>query len=311
MSGDSELPFWLEGQPMPATDNEKSWSLFYLGEPDYLNAMGIPLRRGRFFTPYDDERSPLVAVIDESFARKFFPHDDPLGKRINLIYFGKAEIVGVVGHVKHWGLDSDAHHAIQAQLYLPVLQIPNKFMPLVAHGMGVVVRTRSSPLSIVPSIRQAVGQIDSQQVMYAVRTMDAIVSRSLAARRFSMILLGLFAALALVLSSVGIYGVISYLVGRRTREIGIRIALGAQQKDVLRSILVQGTKLALIGVAIGISAALALTRLMSKMLYGVSATDPLTFSGVAALLVLVALAACYIPARRAMLVDPIVALRYE
>ena len=234
-----------------------------------------------------------------------------MGKRLNLVYIGKVEIVGVAGHVKHWGLDSDAQHAIQAQLYLPVLQIPDKFMPLVARGMEMVVRARSSPLALVPAIRQAVGQLNSEQVMYSVQTMDTIVSKSLAARRFSMILLGLFAALALVLSSVGIYGVLSYLVGQRTREIGIRIALGAQRRDVLRSVMSQGIKMALIGAAIGITASVALTRLMSGMLYGVSATDPLTFLGVAALLVLVALAACYIPARRAMRVDPIVALRYE
>jgi putative ABC transport system permease protein len=177
--------------------------------------------------------------------------------------------------------------------------------------MDMVVRSRSSPLTLVPAIRQVVGHLNSEQVMYSVQTMDSIISRSLAAQRFSMVLLGLFATLALILSSVGIYGVLSYVVGQRTREIGIRIALGAQRNDVLRAIFVQGIKMALIGVAVGSAAALVLTRLMSKMLYGVSASDPLTFTGVAGLLVLVALAACYIPARRAMQVDPIVALRYE
>ena len=311
MMGDSELPFWLEGQPMPATDAEKKLSLFYLCEPDYLKVLGVPLRRGRFFTPHDGVHTPFVAVIDEAFARQYFPNTDPVGKRLNVVYMGKVEIVGVTGHVKHWGLDSDAKHAIQAQMYLPVLQIPDKFMPLVARGMQMVIRSTRSPLALVPAIRQAVRQLNGEQVMYSPRTLDSIVSESLAAQRFSMILLALFAALAVVLSSVGIYGVLSNVVGQRTREIGIRIALGAEQNQVLGSILAQGIKMTLIGVAIGVAAALALTRLMSNMLYGVDASDPLTFAGVAVLLVLVAFAACYIPARRAVQVDPIVALRYE
>jgi ABC-type antimicrobial peptide transport system permease subunit len=196
-------------------------------------------------------------------------------------------------------------------MHLPVLQTPDRFMPLIARGMTVTLRSHTSPLTLVPSIRQAVAQLNSEEVMYNVQTMDAIISRSLAARRFSMILLGLFATVALVLSCVGIYGVISCLVEQRTREIGIRIALGAQPTDVLRSIMRQGMRMALIGVAIGSIAALGLTRLMSKLLYGVSTADPLVFLGVAALLVVMALAACFIPARRAMRVDPIVALRNE
>jgi predicted permease len=311
MDSDSELPFWLEGQPRPVTDSEKNWALLYLDQPDYLKAMGIPLKRGRFFTSHDDEHSTPVAVIDENFARKFFPDSDPLGKRVNLEYVGAAEIVGVVGHVKQWGLDSGSDGRVQFQIHVPVLQTPDKFMPLVASAMTVVLRSYGPPLSLVPSIRQAVGQMNSQQVMYNVQTMDTIISWSYATRRFAMVLMGLFAAVALVLSSVGIYGVISYMVGQRTREIGIRIALGAPPKDVLRAVLSQGAKMALLGVAIGIVAALALAHLLSTMLYGVSPEDPLTFLGVAGLLILVALAACYIPARRAMRVDPIIALRNE
>jgi putative ABC transport system permease protein len=311
MSSDSEMPFWLEGQPAPVSDNEKNWTLFYLDQPDYLKAMGIPLQRGRFFTSQDDEHSPIVAVIDENFARKFFPREDPVGRRVNLLYLGSVEIVGVVGHIKHWGLDSDLSTLVQVQMHLPVLQTPDRFMPLIARGMTVTLRSHTSPLTLVPSIQQAVAQLNSEEVMYNVQTMDAIISRSLAARRFSMILLGLFATVALVLSCVGIYGVISCLVEQRTREIGIRIALGAQPTDVLRSIMRQGMRMALIGVAIGSIAALGLTRLMSKLLYGVSTADPLVFLGVAALLVVMALAACFFPARRAMRVDPIVALRNE
>ena len=191
------------------------------------------------------------------------------------------------------------------------MQIPDRFMPLLAKGNGFFMRTEASPGALVPAIRQAIEKMNSQQVMFGTETMDNIISDSLANRRFSMILLGIFAALALVLSAVGIYGVTSYLVGQRTHEIGIRLALGAQTSDVLRLILGQGAKMALIGVAIGIAAALGLTRLMANMIFGVSAHDPLTFAGVALILVAVALAACYVPARRAMRVDPIAALRYE
>jgi predicted permease len=311
MASDSELPFWLEGQPRPVTDSEKNWALLYLDQPDYLKTMGIPLQRGRFFTSHDDEHSTLVAVIDETFARKFFPHADPLGKRVNLDLVGPAEIVGVVGHVKQWGLDSNSDRFVQSQIHIPVLQTPDKFMPLVASAMTVVLRSSGPPLSLLPSIRTAVGKMNSQQVLYNAQTMDTIISWSLATRRFAMLLMGLFATVALVLSSVGIYGVISYMVGQRTREIGIRIALGAPPKDVLRNVLSQGAKMALFGVAIGIVVALALAHLLSTMLYGVSARDPLTLLVVAGLLILVALTACYIPARRAMRVDPIIALRYE
>jgi predicted permease len=311
MQGDSELPFWKEGQEKPASDNDMSWSLFYLVDPDYLKVMNVPLKRGRFFNDHDDEHAPMVIVIDETFAHKYFPNEDPLGKRINLMLLGQAEIVGVVGHIKQWGLDSDAQQSIQAQFYMPILQTPDKFMPLLANGLTQMARTQGTPLGLTAAIRQTLQEMNSQQVMYGVDTMDAVIADSLAPRRFSMILLGIFAVLALVLSMVGIYGVISYLVGQRTHEIGVRVALGAQRSDVMRLVLGQGTKMALIGVAIGLAAALVLTRLMTKMLFGVSAADPLTFGGVAVLLTIVALAACYIPARRATRVDPMVALRYE
>jgi predicted permease len=311
MEGDSELPFYIDGQPKPASDNEMSWSLFYLVDPPYLKTMGIPLKRGRFITDHDDDHAPMVMVIDETFAKKYFPHDDPIGKRINLTLLGQAEIIGVVGHIKHWGLDSDAQQVIQAQFYMPFLQVPDKFMPLIVKGGTFVLRSNAEPKGLGEEIRRRIGQMDSQHAMYGIRTLDEIVSDSLATRRFSTILLDIFAGLALLLAAVGIYGVIAYLVGQRTHEIGVRMALGAQRTDVLRLILGQGSRIALVGVGIGLAAAFGLTRLMNKMLFGVSATDPITFGGVAMLLVMVALAACYIPARRAMRVDPIVALRYE
>jgi predicted permease len=312
MQGDSELPFWLAGQPKPSSDAEMSWALFYLSEPDYLKAMRTPLLRGRFLSAQDTLHSAPVIVIDEYFARKFFPGQDPIGKLVNLGILGvQAQIVGVAGHVKHWGLDDDGKSPIEAQLYFPLMQVPDKFMPLMAKGADFVMRTSVPPYSLLEEIRHTISQMNSQEILYGEETMDETIDGSLAARRFSMILLGVFAALALILACVGIYGVISYLVGQRVHEIGIRIALGAQRSDVLRLVLGQGAIMALIGVGIGIVAALGLTRLMANEIFGVSAHDPLTFAGVAVLLMIVAIAACYIPARRAMKVDPIVALRYE
>jgi len=312
MSGDSELPFWIDGQPKPATDSEMKTSLFYVIEPDYLKAMGIPLERGRSLAPADNEHSPFVIDIDEQFAKLYFAGQNPIGQRVHLAIFNNvAEIVGIVGHVKQWGLAEDANSPIQAQFYLPISQTPDQFLPLLARGGSFVVRTQGSPEIEMGAIRRALEKINGAMVVYETQTMDKIISDSLAARRFSMILLGIFAAFALVLSCVGIYGVISYLAGQRTHEIGVRMALGAQRIDVLRLILGNGAKMALIGVALGVAASLALTRLMAKLLFGVSTYDPLTFLAVACLLILVALAASYIPARRAMQVDPMVALRYE
>ncbi|MFZ3362839.1 MAG: FtsX-like permease family protein, partial [Candidatus Acidiferrales bacterium] len=226
--------------------------------------------------------------------------------------YKQLEIVGVVAHSKQSGLDETDEGAISApQLYTATLQIPDQLIQGSFSSSGFSVRTAGSPDAFAGSIRDAVHQFNSKAVFYQPDTMDNIIARSLAARRFAMILLAVFAALALLLSSIGIYGVISYVVGQRTHEIGIRIALGAQRRDVLKIVLGQGAGLAFLGVLIGLAAAAGLTRLMTSILYGVSATDPLTFAAVAIILTLVALAACYIPARRAMNVDPMVALRYE
>jgi predicted permease len=313
MSGDSEFPFWLEGQPKPASESEMKQALFYMVQPGYLSTMQIPLHRGRFFTKQNDEHAPPVIVVDEDFAREYFPNQDPIGKRIHVSILNTApEIIGIVGHVKHWGLDTDgdAQHSIVAQAYMPLMQIQ------VGSGPGspysqVVARIKGPAAAMFTAIRETIEKMNGENVLYDAKSLEEVVGDSMAARRFTMILLGVFAALALLLSSIGIYGVISYVVGQRTNEIGIRIALGAQQRDVLRLMLGEGMKMALIGVAIGISVALGLTHLMVNILFGVSATDPVTFLGVATLLVLVALTACWIPARRATRVDPLVALRYE
>jgi predicted permease len=314
MSGDDEWLFWLDGKPKPTTRNEMNWAIDYVVDPDYLKIMQTPLRSGRFFTPQDDENAPKVVVVDEVLAKKYFGNENPIGKRL-FLEIGQsefpAEIVGVAGHVKQWGLDTDDTESLRSQLYFPFMQLPDATMALAPMGMGAVVRSKGPQPGLFDAIRHSVQQVNSEQVVAGAQTMDEIISSSIAGQRFSMILLGSFAGLALLLSSMGIYGVVSYLVGQQTREFGIRIALGAQRGDVMRLVLGDGAKMALVGVGVGVLAALALTRLMARILYGVSATDPLTFAAVAVVLTGVALAACYIPARRAMRVDPMVALRYE
>jgi putative ABC transport system permease protein len=274
--------------------------------------MQIPLLRGRFLTESDTEKTQFVIVIDEQFAKKFFVGQDPIGKHVNFAILDKnAEIVGVVGHVKQFGLDSDSISPVQAQCYFPLTQVPDSLFSVISHGVQGVARTEPAMLRDLSPISHAVGNVNNQIVVYGAQTMNDVIADSLAIKRFSMLLLGVFAILATLLSCVGIYGVLSYIAGQRTHEIGVRMALGAERRDVLRMMLSQAGKMALIGVAVGLIAALALTRLMASMLFGISTHDPLTFSGVAMLLMLVALAACLIPARRATRVDPMVALRYE
>jgi predicted permease len=310
MGSDSEDPFWIEGRPKPLSDNDKYWSIWSEVEPDYLKVMSIPLVRGRFFTSQDTESAPRVAVVDEDFADKFFPGEDPIGKFFVDDYVGPTRIVGVVGHVKQWGLDDK--FAMHSEFYLPFQQIADKYMSRVNRSTTVVLRVTGEPLGFVDIIRRELEQMNSELVMFDPKSMDDIVyNQSVLAQRFSMILLGVFAGVALLLASVGIYGVVSFVVGERTREIGIRIALGAQQTHVLRWVLSEGAPMALIGIGSGLAASFLLTRLMAGLLYGVSAMDPLTFAVVAMLLMVVAMAACYIPASRAMRVDPIKALRHE
>jgi predicted permease len=312
MWGDSELPFWIEGQPKPASQAEMKSALFYGVEPEYLRAMGIRLERGRFLTAQDNENSRFVIVIDDQFAELYFPGQDPIGKHVNFLFFDRpAEIVGVAGHVKQWGLDENAKSPVLAQFYFPIWQIPDQFLPLLARGAAVVARTEEAPEQVIPGVRQAITRLNGEIVMYDTRTLEWFIAGSLSARRFSIALLSTFGGLALLLSCIGIYGVISYLAGQRIHEIGIRMALGAQRRDVLQLVLGQGSQMALIGVAIGLAASFGLMRVMRKILYGISAYDPITFLGVATLLLLVALAACYLPAHKAMRIDPMRALRYE
>jgi predicted permease len=278
--------------------------------------MRIPLVAGRFFTPADNERSPLVVVIDEAFATKFFPNQNPLGQRIEMTEpAGEAEVVGVAGHIKQWTLVEDTPNSqappIRAEIYIPTTQVEAGVMKLVVPGARVVVRTEGSPTAILPAIRRANAELSSEQVISDVETMEDMLNDTIAQPRFATMLLGGFALVALLLAMIGVYGVISYSVQRRTNEIGIRMALGAERSSVFRLVLGEGMRLAIVGAVVGIVAAFALTRLLAGMLFGVSPHDPLTYAAVALVLALVAALACWLPAHRATRVDPIIALRYE
>ena len=280
---------------------------WYLGDyrdasADYFRAMGIPLLRGRFFTEADKLDRPSVVIINEILARRYWPDGgNPIGQRLqfNAETFAP-EIVGVVGDVKGAALNKQTAPTI----YASYLQIPEM-------KMSLVVRTAGDPAGMIRAVKNQVWAVDKDQPMYKIRTMEQVLEESQSSSRFTLVLLGVFAAVAMGLAAVGIYGVISYTVTQRTREIGIRIALGAARHDVLRLVVGQGTVLAVAGVVLGLGGALGLTRVMSSLLFGVSATDPLIFAGAAMFLGAVALLASYIPARRAMSVDPMVSLRCD
>jgi len=287
-------------------------SLYFAIEPDYLKVMKVPLKRGRFLTQSDTAGTLVVTVIDERFAKQFFGDQDPIGKHINFgILDQTAEIIGIAGHENEWGLDSDSSNSIQAQCYLSFEQIPDSLLSAFDRGANGVVRTSNAQTNVAASLRRALKTVSSDSVVYDVESMNGIISDSLATKRFAMALLGVFALLAIMLSSIGIYGVISYIVGQRTHEIGIRMALGAERFTVVTMVLRQAGQMAVFGVVAGLLAAALLGRLMASMLFGVSFYDALTFSTVAGILLAVALAACWIPAHRTSRVDPMVALRHE
>lgn len=296
----------IEGQPVqpgrwPEID-------FRRASTDYFQTLGIPLRTGRVVTEQDVTSGANLIVINEAMARRFWPNEDPIGKRlrtgVNPEQANWQTIVGVVGAVRHMGLDTEP----RPEIYFHSLTSP-PISPIVA------IRARSDPQALIAAVRDVARSIDSEATLANINTMEKLVSASVAQRRFSMLLLGVFAAIALVLSAVGVYGVISYSVAQRTNEIGVRMALGAGSRDVILMVLREGMLLALLGAGIGAVVSIVLTRLMtgmlSSLLFSVRATDPVTFAGVAVLLGLVSLLACYIPARRAAKVDPMVALRRE
>jgi predicted permease len=315
MRDDSELFFYVAGRPVPEKE-KMPWAMFYLVSPGYQNAMGLQLLKGRFLTEQDNETAPRAAVIDEVLARGLFPDEDPVGHSIVIPYPGMdqpRQIVGVVNHVKHAGLAADAASLIRYQFYMPFDQIPDQFYGEVAGGsLSLIVRTvTANPSSVGASVLQTVRELDRDQPVFGLEPMSQLIEQSLASQRFATLLLGIFAGVALLLGSVGIYGVMSYLVTQRTHEMGIRMALGAERNDVMQLVLKHGFVLALAGLAVGMVAAFGLTRLMTSLLYGVSPTDGITLATVAVLLVGVAMLACYVPAQRATKVDPMVALRYE
>jgi predicted permease len=303
----SSNSFMIEGRPAPAPA-EKPVASYHAISPDYFHLLRIPLMSGRVFTEQDSAKSPPVLIINETFARRFFPGQDPLGQRIaierasgNKAVQDTREIVGVVSDVRHGGLDEEPG----PEFYVPYMQVPESYM-------NVIVRTADGNLvGMASSVREAIRSVDREQYIPTIQPLTELIAESVASQRFNALLIGLFATMALLLASVGIYGVMAYTVAQRTHEIGVRVALGARPRDVLRLVLTQGMRLILLGVALGMAAALALTRLLAGMLYGVKPTDPATFTGVALLLSFVALVACYIPARRATKVDPLIAIRYE
>ena len=305
--GGSIIHFNITGRP-PKSPHEFVAAGYRTITPNYLETLGVPLLQGRFFTRGDNEKSPAVVIINATMAHTFFPNENPLGKRLQLGALPEQEvptmeIVGVVGDV-HFGLGTDP----QAEMYLPYRQAD---LLLPVFQLSVVLRTAGDPALQTAALRSALAEIDPNQPLVKVRTMEDNMATTVAQPRFRTWLIGILAMLALVLAAVGVYGVMSYTVTQRTSEIGVRVALGAQPKDVFRIIVGEGLRLALFGVGVGLVAALVLTRLLQSFLFGISAYDPLTFIAVSLLLTLVAVAASYFPARRATRVDPMIALRYE
>ena len=309
MDGDGGFRgFTINGQAPKSAVSEQSLGQVALqrsAAPGYFELMGIPLRRGRYFTTADTADSQKVALIDEEMARHYLPGEDPIGKRLDLAKKAAFQytIVGVVGSVREAGLLGD----LQSQMYMVPAQTPL----LVGFLMRIVMRTSGDPLAVIPEVRAAVREVDPSQPVSRIRTLDQMIAASVDKPRFSVMLLGLFAGLALVLAIVGIYGVTSYSISQRTRELGIRMALGAERGRVLRMVVLEAGRLAGVGVLCGIAAALVMTRVMSSLLYGVSATDPLTFVGVALGLILIVLIATWLPGRKATRVQPTAALRLD
>lgn len=312
MNVDSELRYWVEGRPKPVEQSQMDLALFSGVTPDYLSIMRMPLLRGRFLTAQDTENSPCAVVIDEEFQRRAFPTENPLGQHINVEQVAmQCQVVGVVGHVKHWGLDADATAKVHSQMYFAFRQFPDRVMDLVSSGSAFVARTAGNPYAVVPTLKRTVNVINGKMVTFNEESMEDVIKDSLTARRFTRLLLGVFAALAMVLAAVGIYGVVSYFVAQSTHDIGVRMALGAESRAVLGMVLGSALRMALLGTAIGTAVGFAATRVMRDMLFGVSAADPMTFAAVAVLLVAVTILASYVPARRATKIDPMDALHCE
>ncbi|HST22854.1 MAG TPA: FtsX-like permease family protein, partial [Blastocatellia bacterium] len=281
--------------------------------PGYFESLGVTLLKGRLISETDNDKAPRIAVVDEKFARRFWPNGEAIGKRVavNITPTGVdwGEIVGVIGHIRHYGTNKEGQDRAyfpegREQIYYPQAQNPQRTMYL-------AIRTATDPSNLTNAVRGVVQSLDRNLPLYEVKTMDQLVSVAVANPRLNLVLMGIFAGVALILATVGIYGVMSYSVTQRTHEIGIRMALGAQTSDVMKMVVIQGMALTGAGVIAGLAGALLTTRLMSSLLFGVSATDPITFGVISLILTGVALGACFVPARRATKVDPMIALRYE
>jgi putative ABC transport system permease protein len=301
MRGSYVLSFSIEGRPAGAPGSNPNANHRVIS-PDYFKTVGIPVLRGRPFSDQDAEQAPMVAVIDDAFAQKHFPGEDPIGRGIDIGNGtdGFYRIVGVVGSVHHEGLDASP----DPTMYVPYRQD-------VFGGMWVLIRTAGDPSAFTATVRQVVRDVDPALPAFLISPLDRIVNDSVADRRFSMLLLSVFAGLALFLAAVGLYGVVAYSVSQRTQEIGLRMAIGAEPRDVLRLVVGGGMRLALVGVAIGLAGALALASLIASMLFSVTPFDPASYGVTAGILLAVSALACYVPARKAMSVDPLVALRAE
>jgi len=318
LRSDDEEPFWTDEMPRPEHEADLPLTLRYSVDPAYRKLMRLPLLRGRFFTDADNEQAARVIVVDESFANRYFPGQNPVGKYVHFSPQSTGgertdQIVGVVGHLKQFGLAPDKFNLVEAEVYEPFQQIAPTNLAMVAQSAHMFVRSSGTvaPESVFPGMRHALTQLDSQMVVDDLQPMQKMVADSIARQRFAMTLFSIFAAIALLLASLGVYGVLSYIVGQRTREVGIRMALGAQKANVVGSVLRDGARMTLPGIGIGLLAALVMTRLMSTMLFGVTPTDFVTFTSVPLILTAVALLACYLPARRAASLDPVQALRAE
>jgi len=310
LNGGSHQPVAIEGRPVQAMSDQPEVDTRTI-TPGYLSAMRIPVRRGRDLSAADGPDRPAVVLISESMAKRFWPNEDPIGRHLTMTFYPDKvrEIVGIVGDVKQDGMDAAAS---SATVYLPAAQLSGSSLgEWHPSPMQLAVRTQSQPSSLVSAVTATIHFIDSDQPVTDVITMDDLVDTSLSQRRFSMLLLAAFALLALLLAAVGIYSVLAFAVRRRVREIGIRVALGAEVKDILRLIVTEGMKPALIGLLLGVGGAFALGRVIASFIYGISAYDPLTFAAVAALLAAVALLASIIPAYRAARIEPTRALREE
>ncbi len=305
--GDFDFPaFTIDGQ---ATIPTASWDTNRIGVvgPDYFRAMGTPLLDGRFFDARDNEQAERVVIVNETAARRYWQGRNPVGSRIRALKVLSFLVVGVVADTRHQGLDAEAN----PRVYLPHTQVMERMQVALLRSMTLVLRSATSSESLIAAVRQQVAEVDRDQPLSNIRTMQQVVAASVAQRTFVTVLLGAFALLALLLALIGIYGVMSYATAQRTQEIGIRMALGAQKSDVLKLFLRQGLWLTLVGVSVGLAGAFVFTRLLKSLLFGVSVADPLTFGAVAALLLTAALLACWLPARRATQVDPMIALRCE